>query len=83
MQIENGIREFVLENILFSEETFPLDDGASFLSNAIVDSLGVMELVSFVEKHYGLSVDPQEVVPDNFDSVSNLASYIRRKQTSV
>ena len=45
----------------------------------IIDSLGVVELVEFVQSRFGVRVDQQEVVPDNFDSVSRLAAYVRRK----
>jgi acyl carrier protein len=49
------------------------------LEEGIVDSIGVMELVAFVEENYKFSVKDQDVTPDNFDSVSRLATYIRRQ----
>jgi len=80
MDIESEIREFVARNLLFSEAGFPHGDDVSFLREGIIDSLGVLELVTFAGKRFGLTVEPHEVTPDNFDSVSRLAAFIRRKQ---
>jgi acyl carrier protein len=79
MMIENQIKDYIAKNLLFSDNGFPYPDEASFLNEGIVDSVGVMELVAFVEDKFGLKVDDLDVTPDNFDSVSQLASYIRSK----
>jgi acyl carrier protein len=78
--IEVKIRDFVARNFLFVEEGFSLKDDASFLKQGVIDSLGVVELVSFTGQEFGVRVEPAEVTPANFDSVSCLAAYIRRKQ---
>lgn len=78
MNIEEKIREYIAKNLLFSSNGFTYDDSASFLEEGIVDSQGVMELVLFVEETFGVKVDDRDIIPDNFDSVSRLASYVRR-----
>jgi acyl carrier protein len=77
--IANQIREFVAKNLLFSDGGFNYDNEASFLDEGIVDSLGVIELVTFVEQQFGISVADDELVPDNFDSVTKMEAYIRQK----
>src|SRR6266568_7622138 len=77
--IREQLRRYIAENLLFSDKEYPFEDDASFLKNGVVDSTGVMELVAYVEKQFGVTVDPKEVVPDNFDSVKNLTGYIKRK----
>lgn len=79
MVIENQIKDYIAKNLLFSDNGFPYPDEASFLDEGIVDSVGVMELVAFVEEKFGIKVDDLEVTPDNFDSVSKLAAYVHRK----
>jgi len=83
MSIEETIKQYVAENILFSDDGYDQPDDISFLEEGIIDSLGVLELSIFVEQTYGLKVDPQDLKPENFDSVTNLAAYIRRRQTAV
>ena len=79
MTIEGQVRQYIAENFLFSDDGYPLSDDASFLQEGIVDSTGVLELIIFVEEQFKVSVEDAEVVPENFDSISQLAGYIRRK----
>ena len=73
------IREFISRNFLFSDKGFQYGDDASFLREGIIDSLGIIELVAFVEKQFGISVADHELLPNNFDSVSQLSSFITSK----
>ena len=77
--IEEQIRAHIAANILFSKSGYPHPDDASFLDHGVVDSLNVMDLVFFLEEKFGISVSDREIVPDNFDSVSKLAAFVRRK----
>lgn len=79
MNIEGVIRDYIAQNLLFSEDGFHYSDDASFLKEGIIDSLGVMELVTFVEQEFGISVLDREIIPENFDSVNKLSQYIREK----
>jgi acyl carrier protein len=80
MEINAKIRDFIAHNLLFSDNGFGYDDNDSFLQEGIVDSVGVMDLVSFVEETFAVTVDDYEITPDNFDSVNKLAQYVRSKQ---
>lgn len=80
MNVKEQIRQFVAENFLFSNNGFDLDDDESFLEAGVVDSLGVLELVTFVEEEFDVQVPDEDIVPDNFDSVDNLATYIGSKR---
>jgi acyl carrier protein len=77
--IEEQIRRYVAESFLYSDDGYGYPDEASFLEEGIVDSTGVLELVMFVEEQFGVSVADEDIVPDNFDSVTRLAAYVRRK----
>lgn len=79
IDIAAQIRAYIAQNLLFSSDGFPYDDDASFLAEGIIDSLGVIELVTFVEQTYAISVADHELVPDHFDSVNRLAGYVERK----
>lgn len=79
MEIQTKIRDYVAKNLLFSDNGFRYSDDASFLEEGIVDSMGVLELVMFIEETFGVSADDQEIIPDNFDSVNKLANYVAGK----
>jgi len=70
------IREYIARNFLFSDQGYGYGDESSFLEEGIIDSLGIIELVSFVEKEFGISVADSELLPDNFDSVAKLSAYV-------
>ena len=80
---EEMIRTYIAENMLFSDNGYPYSDDASFLEEGIVDSMGIMELVMFVEENFHITVEDEELVPDNFDSVGKLAAYIRGKSPAA
>lgn len=80
MSVENQIKAYILENFLFSDNGYQLAEDDSFLEEGIVDSTGVLELVMFVEEAFGITVEDEEIVPENFDSVAQLVRYVRRKR---
>ena len=82
MQLQEQVRGFIIENFLFGDAEPLTDDAVSLLDNGIVDSVGVMELVAWLEQNHGLKVEDQELVPENFDSVARLVSFVERKQGS-
>ena len=80
MTIEESIRKFILENFLFTDDDSALQNDASFLEEGIVDSTGVLEMVMFVEETFDMTVEDEDIVPENFDSVEKLGAYVRRKK---
>jgi len=79
VDIKAQIRQYIARNLLFSDNGFKYGDDASFLEEGIVDSLGIMDLVCFIEETFGLTVTDEDLTPDNFDSVNKLANYIQHR----
>ena len=73
------IRAFIVENFLFGDEGALVDDQASLIDADLVNSTGILELVSFLEAEFGLSIADPEIVPENLDSVARLAAFVERK----
>jgi len=82
VSLKSQIKKFIAENMLFSGDGFTHADDASLLEAGIIDSIGVMELVTFVGNTFKVTVPPEDILPDNFDSVQKLADYVRRKQAA-
>jgi acyl carrier protein len=80
--VASKIRDYLAQNFLFSDQGFPYGDDESFMRSGIIDSFGFVELLHFVEAEFGISVADHELVPDNFDSVSKLSSFIAGKQSA-
>jgi acyl carrier protein len=80
VEVKKEIRDFIVQNALFGSTERTFKDEDSFLEKEIIDSTGVLELVSFVEDRFGINVNDEELVPDNFDSIDKLGEYVRRKR---
>jgi acyl carrier protein len=72
------IRDFVINNFLFGDAS-SLQDDTSFMETGILDSTGILELVTFLESTCGVKVQDQEMVPENLDSVSRVSAFVARK----
>jgi acyl carrier protein len=72
------VREFVVENFLLGDGQL-LKEDTSFMQEGIIDSTGILELVFFLEESFGINVADDELVPENMDSLRNIAGYIDRK----
>ncbi|MGO4833689.1 acyl carrier protein [Rhizobiaceae sp. 2RAB30] len=74
------IRAFIVENFLFGDEDYALGDDLSLVENDIVDSTGILEMVSFLEERFGIAVADADIVPANLDSVARIAAFVAGKQ---
>ena len=79
--IKSIIREFIVENFFFGSAN-GLNDDTSFLDDGIIDSTGVLELVTFIEENFKIRVDDEELIPENLDSIDNIAGYLERKMAT-
>lgn len=79
MSTKDKLRSYILENYLFSNDQSALADDDSFLDKGIIDSTGILEVIYFLEEEFGIKVEDEEMVPENLDSISNLARYIESK----
>jgi acyl carrier protein len=77
--IEQKIRQFITDNFLFREDRASLTDAESLLEAGVIDSTGVLELVAFLEREFGLAVADAEIVPENLDSISRIVGYVKGK----
>ncbi len=79
MEVKDRIRNFILETVLAGSRSNGIADDDSFMDNGIIDSTGILELVAFIQDEWNVEVRDSELIPDNFDSVAKLSSYISRK----
>lgn len=72
--IKTALREFIQTNFMVSE----FGDDDSFLDQGIIDSLGVLDVMGFIESNFNVRPAPQDVTPENFDSLNRLTNYVYR-----
>ena len=78
--IRSELTEFIVTEYLFGDVTrTPLDDDA-LVEEGIIDSTSVLELIEFLESHFGIEVTDAETVPENLGSVSALTRFVMSKR---
>ena len=82
MSIEQKVREYILDNYLFTDDHSALKNEDSFLEKGIIDSTGILEVIYFLEDDFGVKVDDEEMVPENLDSVNNIVRFVENKKNA-
>lgn len=76
-------RGYVAENFLYMRKDFELSDDDSLLDRGIIDSMGVIELVSFLEQEFGIQVGDTDITEENLGSLTAIARYVGSKREVV
>ena len=79
-ELQTQVRDFILENYLFTDDTSALGLDESLLDRGIVDSTGMLEIIMFIEDELGVAVEDEEMIPENLDSVNRIASFVSKKR---
>ncbi len=79
--IAASIRSYVAEHFARGRK-FALSDTDPLLQSGIIDSMGVLDLVGFIENKFGMALSDEDLSPDNFYSIATLAAFIARRSGS-
>ena len=79
-ELQTQVRDFILENYLFTNDASALGPDESLLDRGIVDSTGMLEIIMFIEDELGVTVEDEEMIPENLDSVNRIAAFVGRKK---
>ena len=79
MDTKQTIKEFIANQFLKGGEIKTISDDSSFLEEGIIDSVGVLELVAFIEETFGFRVEDEELIPENLDSIDKLVTFVELK----
>jgi acyl carrier protein len=82
MELKEQIRQFILTNFYVADPDSLADD-TSLLDLAIIDSTGVLEVITFLESEYGISIDDAEIVPENLETISRIAAFVAQKRAAA
>ncbi|WP_082563044.1 acyl carrier protein [Pseudoxanthomonas sp. Root65] len=80
--IREKIRGHILNNLMFTNDQTRLADDASLLDLGVIDSTGVLELVLVIEENFAMQVKDSAMVPENFDSVDRIVSFVMRSKAA-
>jgi methoxymalonate biosynthesis acyl carrier protein len=81
MELER-IKGFVQENLIKNKNGTELRETDDWLANGLVDSIGVIQIVSFVERELNTPIPEEDVTVDNFKSLKDIAKYLEQRKVS-
>uniref|UniRef100_UPI00404B7F12 acyl carrier protein n=1 Tax=Candidatus Saccharicenans sp. TaxID=2819258 RepID=UPI00404B7F12 len=77
--IKDEIRRFIIEKFLLNSGDY-LDEDMPLIETNTVDSVGILEIVGYIENHFGLKIEDEELTAENLDSINKIARFIEKKQ---
>ena len=75
--MEKLIEEYIAKEFLFDKPRVVLE--GNLVEEGVVDSLGIMVLISYVEKEFGAEIKPEDVVVENFETVAAIARLVSQR----
>ena len=82
MNIETTLRNFIADNFFVDADEFALPSSASLTQGGTIDSMGVLELIMFIEQNWNLRIPDQDTIPENLDSIDRIVSYVSNRRHS-
>ena len=79
---KQDLTEFILKELVTFDEMQSIDENEPLLETGIIDSLGIMKLLAFIEEKWKVQVPDQELTAENFDTISSVLKLIERMQDS-
>jgi acyl carrier protein len=81
VSVETRVRSFLRDEL--GKDVGQIGDHESLLESGTIDSIGVMQLVAFLETSFGITVEDDELTPENFDTIAAVSSFIARRQAGA
>ena len=82
MTTKDDVRAFILDELVFAGSSDDLTDDYPLLERAVLDSNGLMQLVTFLEEHCSILIDDEDLVPDNFGTIEDISAFVDAKRVS-
>jgi acyl carrier protein len=82
-EIVERVQAFVVENFLYARRDVQLTIDDALLERGIIDSMGVVELIAFIEDEFGIEVGDDDVTEQNFGTLADIATFVLSRQAVI
>ena len=83
MDVQTTVKEFIERQFLVRRDIEEISEEDSLLDSGLIDSIGIFEIVSFLETQFDIAVKDEEVVPENFETIKDIVAFINTKAESL
>jgi acyl carrier protein len=77
--VSHTLERFIVDELIMGDQQTRIDPDASLISSGVVDSLALLRLIAFVEEQFGVTVEDDEVMPENFETLNIIESFVTAK----
>ena len=81
MQTKNQLRNYIFSELARDNYSTNLSDDDSLVENGVLDSVAIVQLLSFIENNFETIIDDEELIPENFETINSMFSLIKRKES--
>jgi len=82
MEVEKELKKHIINRFMHGDSS-KFNEDESLFEKGIIDSLGVLELISFIEKKFAIQVDDEELIPENFETFNKILEFVETKLNIV
>lgn len=79
--ILSRIRNYIIEHFPLARKKAAINDDSLLLDNGIIDSLGFLDLICFLEEEFKIQISDEEVLPENFESIKIMSVFVQSKSS--
>lgn len=79
MEASHRIRKFITSHYPLARKQSIFDNDSPLLDSGIIDSMGILDLVSFIEKEFKITISEEDLLPENFESIASMAAFVQSK----
>ena len=83
MSVQENIKKFLLTEIAADLGKESLSSDEDLLEQGIIDSMGIMSLIEFMEANFNISIEDQEIIPENFQTIRNMEKFVEQKKKNA
>lgn len=80
IEIQQAVRRFIIDNFLFGDESAAPKPDQQLVQSGLVDSTGILEIVTFLESKFGVQTEDDELAAENFGSLTTIARFVAKKK---
>jgi acyl carrier protein len=78
LDIRQEIHDYLVRELAAERDSFAPDE--NLLAQGIIDSMGILKLVTFLETRFGIKTSEEDMIPENFETLETLRAFVERKR---
>ena len=82
-EVTSRVRAYITENFLYMRPNFTIGDDDSLLGNGIIDSMGVIEVITFIQQEFEITIDDEDITEENLGTLAAIARYVVQKKAKI